>query len=127
MYLKDKGGGITVESLKFWNENKNSIGKVTHVEVSADGLFFEDRTENGITYPVEYNFLAFGSQGAILLSGCNCGYGGEGPNGTAKILAELGLPMEVARQAMYWKTIHYDAFLGVLIEPMRENLLANKK
>ena len=50
MYLRDNGGGITRESLEFWNKNKNSIGKVTHVEVSAEGLYLEDRTgDNGIT------------------------------------------------------------------------------
>ena len=119
MYLRDNGGGITRESLEFWNKNKNSIGKVTHVEVSAEGLYLEDRTgENGITYPVEYNFIAFGECGAILLSGCNCGYGGEGPNGTAKILAELGLTLEEARKAMYRKNIHYDVIRGEMIPPL---------
>ena len=108
-YLKDDGGGITERSLKFWNENKSKIGKVTHVEVSEEGLQTEDRkSESGITYPVEYNTMITGTQGSILLSGCNCGYGGEGPNGTAKILAELGLHIDKARKAMYQKTIHYD-------------------
>ncbi len=114
MYLKDSGGGITDESLKFWNENKNRLGKITHVEVAAEGLLLEDRTENGITYPVEYNCMIFGTNGAILLSGCNCGYGGTGPNGTAKILAELGLPIEIARTAMVHKTIHYNVLTGEL-------------
>ena len=75
MYLRDNGGGITRESLEFWNKNKNSIGKVTH-------------------------------------------YGGEGPNGTAKILAELGLTLEEARKAMYRKNIHYDVIRGEMIPPL---------
>ena len=109
MLLKDDGGGITVRSLQFWNENKDKVGLIIGLEASVDAIHTENRTENGITYPVEYNCKIYGYLGDILLSGCNCGYGGEGPNGTAKILAELGLPIEKARKAMYQKTIHYDA------------------
>lgn len=112
MYLKDSGHGITEESLKFWHENKNRIGIVTHVEVSFEPLFRE-RANDG-DYDLEYNMMIFGHDGCIMLSGCTCGYGGTGPNGTAKILAELGLPIEVARKAMLHKTIHYDAFLNTL-------------
>jgi hypothetical protein len=115
MNLKDGGHGITVESLKFWNENKGSIGRLMHVQVSAEGVLIEDRTENGITYPVEYNLMVTGTKGIILLSGCNCGYGGEGPNGTAKILAELGVPIESARLAMTHQHIHFNVITGLLI------------
>jgi len=110
VYLKDSGYGVTRDSLKFWNEHKNSIGKITHMVVSEKELFSEHITENGVTYLVDYNCMIFGTNGAIILSGCNCGYGGEGPNGTAKILAELGLPIEKARQAMLENTIYYDAW-----------------
>ena len=106
MYLRDNGYGVTDDSLKFWKEHKNSIGKITHVEVRFEPLFIDTDRDNIAS---EYNFVAFGYEGAIFLSGCNCGYGGTGPNGTAKILAELGLPIEKARKAMVQKTIHYDA------------------
>jgi len=112
VYLKDNGHGITDDSLKFWKEHKNSIGKVTHVEVAEEGLLLEDRTENGITYPIEYNFVAFGRNGAIFLSGCNCGYLGTGPHGTAKILVELGLDKNKAERVIGQKTIHYDALVN---------------
>lgn len=113
-YLRDNGAGITVESLKFWNENKDRIGKITHVEVSFESLLSEEREENGITYPTEYNFIAFGSNGAVLLSGCNSGYFGEGPHGTAKILVELGLDKEIAKKIIGQKTIHYDVLNGMI-------------
>jgi len=86
MFLKDEGHGITEKSLDFWNKNKYSLGKVSCVEVSKEG---------------EYTCHIHGAENSIFLSGCNCGYGGTGPNGTAKILVELGLPVEVARRAMF--------------------------
>ena len=103
---RDSGHGITEHSLKFWNENKGKIGEIVRVEVGFEPLR-EMQDSEGI--PLEWNFGAFGKKGAIFLSGCNCGYGGTGPNGTAKILAELGLPLEKARQAMWRKTINFDA------------------
>jgi hypothetical protein len=116
MNLKDSGHGATEESLKFWTENKNSIGKLMHVQVSAEGVLIEDKTDgDGITYPVEYNLMVTGTKGIILLSGCNCGYGGTGPNGTAKILAELGVPIESARLAMTHQHIHFNIITGLLI------------
>ena len=114
MYLKDDGGGITVRSLEFWNEYKDKVGLVFGLEASVDALHTENRTENGITYPIEYNCIIYGYKADILLSGCNCGYGGEGPNGTAKILAELGVPIESARTAMLHKHLKFDLLAGRL-------------
>jgi len=115
MFLKDSGHGITEESLKFWNENKGKIGLPMQLEASFEGLVTEDRTENGITYPIEYNVIIHGYHGDILLSGCCCGYGGTGPNGTAKILAELGVPIETARTAMWHKRLTYDILASKLV------------
>jgi hypothetical protein len=116
MFLKDEGGGITRESLEFWNRHKHDIGNILTVDVSAEGLQTEDRkSESGYTYPVEYNMMVTGTQGTILLSGCNCGYGGEGPNGTAKILAELGLTINQARAVMWQKRIHFDVRTGTVM------------
>lgn len=115
MYLKDDGGGITSKSLKFWNENKNNIGFVFGLEASVGALHTEKRTENGVTYFVEYNCKIYGYKGDILLSGCNCGYGGTGPNGTAKILAELGVPIDKARTAMLYKHLEFSVLSNTLI------------
>lgn len=115
MYLKDSGHGITEESLKFWQDNKDRIGLPIRLEASFEGLVTEDRTENGITYPVEYNCIIHGYKGTILLSGCNCGYGGTGPNGTAKILDELGYPLSQARELMLHKNFEYDVLSGKVL------------
>lgn len=104
-YLMDEGHGITRKSLEYWDAYKGIIGRVVRVDVSEEPLHTEQDHFRGAIF--EYNFVAFGTKGTIYLSGCNCGYGGEGPNGTAKILAELGLPIDEARRAMYQKHICY--------------------
>lgn len=110
--LKDSGHGITDESIKFWNKNKERLGKVTHVIVTQMPLYTELRESgSGTPYTVEYNFIAVGNGGMMLLSGCNCGYGGTGPNGTVRILVELGAPVESARRAMGCDTILFDALV----------------
>ncbi len=109
MYLKDEGHGVTRKSLAFWQENKHLIGKVICIEGDREGLYKEERESGGIPYTVDYTLLIFGTRGAILLSGCNCGYGGEGPNGTAKILHELGSTMDDAHRTMCYKQFHFSA------------------
>jgi hypothetical protein len=103
IYYRDGGGGVTDWSLKFWRLHRDAIGRVSHVEVSEEPLLTEQSTEG---YPLDYNMMIVGKEGTILLSGCNCGYGGTGPNGTRKILEELGVPEQEARRLMYRKQIH---------------------
>lgn len=114
MELKDDGGGVTRTSLDFWHKNKDKLGLIIGIEASAEALHKENRTERGLTYPIEYNVIIHGYNGDMLLSGCNCGYGGEGPNGTAKILAELGVPIESARTAMLSKHLKFDVLASKL-------------
>ena len=117
MILKDGGDGITDKSLKFWNENKSKLGKISHVEVSAEGWIDRD----GYEYPVEYeyNCMIVGKDATMLLSGCNCGYFGQGPHGTAKILTELGLNKSEAERVIGQQTIHYDALRNTLVDSQR--------
>jgi len=89
MIIKDGGHGITQKSLALWNARKKDIGKVTSVK-----SFFENIDETG------HNTVITGEKGEMWLSGCNCGYGGEGPNGTREILVELGVDDETARTLM---------------------------
>lgn len=120
MILKDKGHGITEESIAFWHANKDKIGEMLTVDVTAKPLLIEQRTAHGVAYTVEYNFRAIGMRGSILLSGCNCGYGGTGPNGTAQILAELGLPLVAARKAMLGKVISFSLDFNTLFVDGKE-------
>jgi hypothetical protein len=102
--LKDGGHGITEESLRFWHLNKDKLGLIILLEASFEPLGI-DMDDLGV---LEYNVVIHGYNGDMFLSGCNCGYGGTGPNGTAKILAELGVPIETARQAMWHKKVEFD-------------------
>ena len=101
MILKDEGHGITRRSLEFWQENKSRLGEPLSVYARKNGVYHEMVDDDGMSYPLEWNVMIIGTQDDILLSGCTCGYGGEGPNGTAKILAELGIPIETAREIMH--------------------------
>ncbi len=110
MKMMDEGHGITVKSLKFWRENKHQLGKVHHV--TAATLALERRpitTEENRIIMADYHVEITGTDGAMLLSGCGCGYGGEGPNGTKSILVELGVPEDIAE-----KLTHNDGFVKVI-------------
>ena len=101
MIHKDDGGGITERSLSFWKQKKDYIGRVVKVEAHQDCLYREKQYSGpGIEHFLEWNLRITGSKGSILLSGCNCGYGGEGPNGTRRILMELGIEYSKAEELM---------------------------
>jgi hypothetical protein len=84
--IYDDGGGITVNSLKFWAENKSRVGKVTKVECKKFGFFKSNETSGQ-----EWNTRVTGDNGIMYLGGFSCGYfGGTGPHGLFKLLQELG-------------------------------------
>jgi len=74
--LHDDGGGVTARSLAYFRRNGQRLGRVLEVIIDRDRLF---------------SMEIHGSEGLMLLSGCNCGYGGEGPNGNLEILKALGV------------------------------------
>lgn len=75
---KDRGARVTQLSLKYFEKNKNKLGKIWKIEVGFEPI--------RKTAKRNYNMVLKGTKGEMWLSGCNCGYGGEGPHGTAKIL-----------------------------------------
>ncbi len=100
MDYKDEGHGITAKSLEFWDQHKLLIGEVTHIAGSFEPL------------ELEYNLKIYGLYGTILLSGCTCGYGGEGPNGTRKILEELGIDHDKAMELVSQKNFTTEIGMG---------------
>jgi hypothetical protein len=98
--FRDDGYGVTVESLDFWKTHKNDIGTILSVESSFEPIVVLEDAK-------EWNTRITGSNGTILLSGCNSGYGGEGPNGTRKILEEVGVSPIIARGLMSMKHFTY--------------------
>lgn len=101
--LKDEGYGITTKSLEYWNKNKDKLGTIQEVACSFDPIHVEAILggEGGLITPLEYNLKIIGSNGVMYLSGCNCGYGGEGPNGTRRILEELGISHDKAVELIH--------------------------
>ncbi len=85
MILKDKGDGITEESLEFFWDNRKKLGEITEVKM------FNHRDE---LYPLRLKDI---NRNEIWLSGCNAGFCGEGPSGTLRLLEELDLLHAAAR------------------------------
>lgn len=94
----DGGDGVTHVSLDFWAQHKDSLGRVTTVLASFEALYEETRQAEGdFDYDVDWTVRIEGEGGVLYLSGCSCGYGGAGPNGTRRILEELGVAPDRAR------------------------------
>lgn len=113
--IKDGGGGVTRKSLELWNKDKHRIGKIQRIEVSREALRQEDKKYKDTTYVVDYTFIAYGENGELWLSGCNSGYGGEGPSGTARILTEFGFPLDQTRLIMLHGYIDFYPEQGKLV------------
>ena len=75
MRLKIVGGMNTEKSVKWWNQHREDFGEILMVGCDA---------RNGIG-----QLQVIGTKDQATISGCTCGYGGEGPRGTAKILNDL--------------------------------------
>ena len=71
----DEGFGATQSSIKYFESLKGMLGQIIEINVSGNRHF---------TFELQC------SAGFVLLSGCNCGYGGTGPHGTVQILQLLG-------------------------------------
>lgn len=74
----DEGAGVTDESLKVWKSCKGKLGRIWHIIIKQHT-------------PPEFNMEIYADHGFVLLSGCNCGYGGTGPHGTLEIFNDLGI------------------------------------
>ena len=72
----DEGGGITDASLKLFKSLKGKLGELAWMHINR----CDDN--NAPLFSLEVH----GYEGTVLLSGCNCGYGGTGPHGSAQIL-----------------------------------------
>jgi hypothetical protein len=72
--------GGTRTSVEFFRKYREAFGEVVKAEVTGD---------------VECGLILTNVNGEqMILHQCNAGYGGEGPNGTKKILLEAGFDKE---------------------------------
>jgi len=74
--LHDEGHGITQRSLEYLEAYLDIVKAMKPYEVIIDF---------GRTFSLEIKC----ERGVVLLSGCNCGYGGTGPHGSVKALEML--------------------------------------
>ena len=71
----DKGYGVTSESIEYLETLKGKLGSIRNINIDQNReMSMEIVCEGGL----------------VLLSGCNCGYGGTGPHGSVKVLEVLG-------------------------------------
>lgn len=102
--------GATNQCVDFFMNNIKNFGRVVRL-VS----FFDNQNFLLTKYNVDNDYIHtiiendYGDE--IQLSGANCGYGGEGPNGTRKILEYLGVPSDTAS-----KWIYHDAIIADFTE-----------
>ena len=79
---QDGGHGITNKSLRYFDSLKGKLGAIHKIHIDGDRqMSMEIEAINGV----------------VLLSGVNCGYGGEGPHGTLTILEKLGIDTDILK------------------------------
>lgn len=95
--------GVTRRALESWDHYAENLGKVEEVRVSFAGIEGLPISEHDLA-----RFVALGSTGAgLALSGANCGYGGEGPHGTERILLGLGVPAKLASMVLHQRDLRF--------------------
>ena len=73
---QDGGHGVTSKSLRYFDSLKGKLGRIRDVHIDKRRtMSMEIKCDHGV----------------VLLSGCNCGYGGEGPHGSIEILKRMGV------------------------------------
>jgi len=92
IFIKDPTGG-TDASLEYFKKHKHELGKITTLSCDKNS-----------------KLKIYGNNGTMELSGCTCGYSGQGPRGTQEILESVGFSSEFAEVAS-----HQDKFkIGVM-------------
>lgn len=77
--------GFTRGSLDYWAAHKGELGNIQKARCGGQG---------GKILEIE------GTEGVMRLTGCTCGYGGEGPQGTAEVLKDIGVSHQDAVELM---------------------------
>jgi hypothetical protein len=89
LIVTDDGAGIIRRSLQAWSDNRGLFGTCAEAWVCArsDGAVLDGRLCRVTDFPSAPTMVLIDDRGHELwLSGALCGYSGEGPAGTEKIL-----------------------------------------
>jgi len=98
--LVESDHGITRESIKFFEKNRNKMGKVLEVRIS------------GHKEKCDFITLVIGTDLDLQMSGFSFGYRGEGPSGLRWLLDQLNIP--------YSEKSYRSESVYTLIEPDEE-------
>jgi hypothetical protein len=101
-----ENSGSSTESLEYYKKNKNNLGKL--IEVRCDKSTGE-------------KLRIRGEEAEMKLSGCTCGYSGQGPQTTAEVLHDLEFEKDEAwelAQALF--TIFYQFPVVVKKEAVKD-------
>jgi hypothetical protein len=83
----EAGEGSTESALVAFDFFKERMGKITNVTCAE--------SDTGS------HLIVKGSKRDLDLTGCNCGYGGQGPRGTMTVLMKLGVPAKEAEELIF--------------------------
>lgn len=112
------GHGITKQCVRYFEKKikyrSQEIASIriyfNEYESLLDGYFtFEEKyVDNQLIYVTSPNFvIEFNNNEEIWLDGCNCGYGGTGPHGSAEILEMIGIEKELINKLFYHRAVSY--------------------
>lgn len=110
--------GVTHVCEDFFFENRDFLGEIACVSIffeQFDAIIngnFRKAAENEImprmcSLEAPHMVVRDTEGKEIWLSGCNCGYGGAGPNGSIRILKKIGVPSELLENVYYHNILHY--------------------
>jgi hypothetical protein len=88
----DPASGVTADSLRAWREHRPMFSKFVRADLAVVGDQAGPPYADSGSGPVHPTLVFIDDCGRTLaLNGTACGFEGEGPRGTARILAEEGL------------------------------------
>jgi hypothetical protein len=134
--LFDFSGGITDKSLRFFKEHAGEFGEFVEAlafKEDHDALLYgfadawpaEPSQDPQFRRPAVARLILRDRHGAELwLSGCSCGYDGEGPRGSQEVLRMAEFPEHLVELIPRYRILHLDKQRGVIEarKPSAENV-----
>jgi hypothetical protein len=134
-YFRDGGHGSTEKSLTYFFKacrtvlREWGVVRPLRIEIDSDGVTKQHTSSKNAAYTMKILFGIFPGTDdayAIMLSGTQAGYGGEGPHGAAAILRFLGVPEKQVQEVFKNKRVVYvmttDGWIHTVGDPKTEEV-----